>query len=90
MEQRIEQEFGLGPVLGQYFSAIPDETILSISDISELLGRSEETIRRWCREGKLPSYSFGGKYGILGAEFKNFILNSKKRSKKVRRDFQCH
>jgi excisionase family DNA binding protein len=57
---------------------IPDDCILNPEQIAELLGVSLETVRRWCRTGKVSSYSFGGKYIIIGNDFKTFIKRSKK------------
>ena len=35
---------------------VPDEMILNPEDISKLVGMHVESVRRWCREGKLESY----------------------------------
>ncbi|WP_066061372.1 helix-turn-helix domain-containing protein [Neobacillus soli] len=82
MNYEFEKKLGLTPQLNKLFKAIPDESVLTPEDIAELLNRSKETVRRWCRKGKLPSYSFGGKYTILGNDFKKFMLDSHSRSKK--------
>lgn len=56
---------------------VPDNTILNPEDISKLLNMHVESVRRWCRQGKLVSYSFGNKYIITGSDFKKFMRNSK-------------
>ncbi|MGE8205859.1 helix-turn-helix domain-containing protein [Heyndrickxia sp. NPDC080065] len=56
---------------------LPDETILHPEEISELINMHVESVRRWCRNGKLPSYSFGGKYIIVGEDFKEFMMKAK-------------
>lgn len=35
---------------------VPDEAILLAEKIAELLGFHPESVRRWCRSGKLSSY----------------------------------
>lgn len=56
---------------------VEDEAILHPEDISQLVNMHVESVRRWCRQGKLPSYSFGNKYVIVGEDFKNFMKRSK-------------
>lgn len=56
---------------------VPDEMILHPEDISKLVGMHVESVRRWCREGKLESYCFGNKYIIVGEKFKEFMVRSK-------------
>ena len=59
------------------------EEILSVNDISKKLGVSEETVRRWIREGKLKSINTIGKKGepkkITMDSFNDFMLTYKKR-----------
>ncbi len=56
---------------------LPDEEILNPEDIAVLVGMHVESVRRWCRQGKLPSYCFGNKYIIVGEDFKIFMKRSK-------------
>lgn len=56
---------------------IPDEEILHPEEIAVLVGMHVESVRRWCRQGKLPSYCFGNKYIIVGEDFKIFMERSK-------------
>lgn len=60
---------------------VPDEAILQAEEIAELLGFHVESVRRWCRQGKLHSYSFGNKYIIVGEDFKEFIKQAKTKPK---------
>lgn len=85
MDYQLEKKLRLAPSLNKLFNAIPDESVLSPEDIAELLQRSKETVRRWCRTGKLPAYNFGGKYTILGNDFKEFMLHGHTRSEKDRK-----
>lgn len=88
MDYQLENNLGLTPRLNKIFDAIPDEAVLCPEDISELLQRSNETVRRWCRSGKLPSYNFGGKYTIMGNDFKKYMHMSLKRGSKFERLIQ--
>lgn len=63
------------------FSDIPDDSVLKCENIAELLGRSKECVRNWCREGKLPSYKFGGQYVVMGSDFKTFMRKAKVRTR---------
>lgn len=74
--------------ISKTFESVPDEAVLSPGVIAELLCRSNETIRRWCRSGRLPSYSFGGKYIIIGEDFKRFMKQAKTGSKELRDLFE--
>lgn len=52
--------------------SIDNDVILSPSNIARLIGVHEETVRRWCRNGKLKCLSPFGRYKIRGADFKAF------------------
>lgn len=60
---------------------VPDDAVLHIEDIAKLVNMHEESVRRWCRNGKLPSYNFGNKYIVVGADFKSFMKRSKVKSR---------
>jgi excisionase family DNA binding protein len=77
----MEKELGLTPDLHPIFKRIEDEEPLSPERIADMIGVSKETVRRWCRTGVLPNYNFGGKYVIIGSDFKAFMLKSKTRRK---------
>jgi excisionase family DNA binding protein len=57
---------------------VPDDIILAPNDVAKLVNTTASTVRRWCANGKLPSYNFGGKYCITGSDFKIFMKRSKK------------
>ncbi|MFC7685788.1 helix-turn-helix domain-containing protein [Ureibacillus sp. GCM10028918] len=80
----IIKELGLQPSIEQ-FEFIPDDWVLTPIDVANLTGMSAITIRRWCREGKIPSYQFQRKYVITGKEFKKFLKRAKIQSKFIRR-----
>lgn len=65
---------------------VPDETVLTPEDIAILVNMHVESVRRWCRNGKLPSYSFGSKYIILGEDFKKFMTRAKSKKSWDRED----
>jgi len=88
-DYKLENELGKTPEvsLGK-IDFLPDEAILSPKDIAELLGRSKETIRRWCREGKLEAFGSGGYYMIKGWQFKKFMRKSHTRNNQLQRMFR--
>jgi excisionase family DNA binding protein len=65
------------PDLHEKFEAIPDDACLGPDFISNALNVSKETVRRWCRTGKLSAYTFGGRYVVVGSDFKDFLRRSK-------------
>lgn len=60
---------------------VPNDTVLHIEDIAKLVNMHEESVRRWCRSGKLPSYNFGNKYIVVGSDFKSFMKSSRVKSR---------
>jgi excisionase family DNA binding protein len=69
MDKRIHEIFN-----------VPDDLIMNPEDISIMVNMHVESVRRWCRNGKLPSYCFGKKYIILGEDFKKFMAEAKVKS----------
>lgn len=59
--------------LPRIFEMIPDDILLTTIDISELLSVHPETVRRWCRTGKIRIYTPGGQYKIQGIDLKEFL-----------------
>ena len=57
----------------QTIQLIDDEDLLSVDEISDLLNRSNETVRRWIRKGELTPLTVG-RYQIEGRELKRFLL----------------
>ncbi|PLT28201.1 helix-turn-helix domain-containing protein [Peribacillus deserti] len=82
------KKFGLEPKLHDLFCAIPDDSVLTPYQIASILVRSEETIRRWCRKGKLPAYNWGGKYAIMGSDFKIFMQTSHNKKDNIGKFFK--
>lgn len=66
--------------LHDVFSVL-DEEILHLEDIAQMTNMHIESVRRWCRRGKLPSYNFGKKYIVVGSDFKEFMRKSKSKSR---------
>lgn len=56
---------------------VNDDEILHAEDIAKLVNMHVESVRRWCRTGKLTSYNFGNKYIIVGVDFKHFMKRAK-------------
>ncbi|OIK15389.1 hypothetical protein BIV60_09555 [Bacillus sp. MUM 116] len=53
------------------------DAILHVETIAEMVGMTQETVRAWCRSGKLPSYQFGKKYVVTGEDFMEFMKLSR-------------
>jgi excisionase family DNA binding protein len=56
---------------------VEDDAVLHVEDIAKMTNMHVESVRRWCRTGKLSSYCFGNKYIIVGSDFKDFMSMSK-------------
>jgi excisionase family DNA binding protein len=56
---------------------VPDDAALTPAMIAKILNVHEETVRRWCRSGKIPCYNFAGSYVIPGSDFKEFARRAK-------------
>lgn len=72
----FDQTVDLLAEINPYFKAIPDEAVFSPEQVAQILNKSAETIRRWCRQQKLPSYCQGA-YVILGNDLKQFLIQSR-------------
>ena len=64
--------------LPSYYRFIMDDQVLTPEEISSAIGVHTETVRRWCRDGKIRSESFGH-YRIKGIELKKFLFEKDKR-----------
>jgi len=84
MKINIEKTMGLSKNIHPMFQ-VDDEAILSPEEISQLIGMNVETVRRWCRQGKLDCYNCAGKYIIPGSSFNSFMEKSRKRNKLVQK-----
>ncbi|MED3550308.1 helix-turn-helix domain-containing protein [Cytobacillus praedii] len=60
---------------------VDDFEVLHVEEIAKLTKMHVESVRRWCRSGKLPSYQFGGKFIVTGSDFKTFMKRSKVKPK---------
>lgn len=70
--QEVAQQYPFR--LPRIFTMIDDEMMLAPSDISELVGVKTETVRNWCRQGKLRIISPIGRYMIQGDDLKEFMF----------------
>lgn len=59
-----------------HFSELPE--LLTVKDIAGILSQSEQTIRRLCREGELPSVRIGRRLYVPRHEFAEHIENALK------------
>lgn len=41
-----------------------DDELLSVEDVTRILKVSKATVRRWCRQGKLPAARIGKAYRV--------------------------
>lgn len=60
--------------LPELIKIIDDDEVLEPRQIAEMLHKSEETVRRWCRKGQLLNISPTGHYKIYGKDLKEFFL----------------
>jgi len=67
------REYGLEGKIPYIFEKIRDEDLLTPSDVAELTGYSDETIRRWCRSWKLKTITGRPPYNIRGIDLKEYL-----------------
>lgn len=60
---------------------VPDDMILNVDLVAEMLGITPKTVRRWFQENKLPSCNPGGHHRVKGKDLKEFIKNKPKRTR---------
>lgn len=53
------------------------EKVLNIREASNLLGVTETTLRKYCRENKIESKNIGGKWYILPENLLKFVTPQK-------------
>jgi excisionase family DNA binding protein len=70
------KKIGLDKGIHDMFN-VPDDCILKPEDVASMLRVHTETVRVWCRKGKLDAYTFGGQYAIVGSSFKEFMRKSR-------------
>lgn len=70
MNVQIESLYAL-----ELLRMIGDDDVFSTSQVGELLGKDPETVRRWCRTGKVQTLG-PGHYRISGQDLKRFIKMS--------------
>jgi len=74
LEKTLAEAKYLGEELPEIIEMIDDDMVLTPKDVSELIGKSSETVRRWCRTGKLKTLGGYGHFRISGKEFKKFMF----------------
>jgi excisionase family DNA binding protein len=50
--------------------------IYTVEEVAEALRLHEYTIRRLCREGKIPAFKVGGQWRFRKEDIENFITKS--------------
>jgi excisionase family DNA binding protein len=79
-----EKRMGLTPKLSPFMETIPDDCILTPEELSVYMGLSVRQVRRYCEQGKIPTYCFGRKYIVYGMDFKDFMRKSQVRRSSIR------
>lgn len=51
------------------------ETTLSVEEVAVYVGVGEETVRRWCRSGKMGHYKVGNLFRIKSSDLHTFLEN---------------
>jgi excisionase family DNA binding protein len=46
---------------------------ITVEQIAENLGISDDLVRKWIREKKLPAYQFGKEYRVKIVEYEKFV-----------------
>jgi excisionase family DNA binding protein len=46
---------------------------ITVEQIAENLGVSDDLVRKWIREKKLPAYQFGKEYRVKIVEYEKFV-----------------
>lgn len=52
------------------------DKIIGVSELAKFFGVSDQTIWRWCKSGKIPSFKIGGQWKIRQSDL-NRIINQK-------------
>lgn len=47
-----------------------DDEVLTVSQVARRVGRSRQTVNKWCREHRLTKVERGGVRGILASELR--------------------
>ncbi|CAM3664709.1 helix-turn-helix domain-containing protein [Brevibacillus invocatus] len=79
-----EKELGLTPSLNDVLNVIEDDAVFSPDQVAHLVGRAPKTVRRWCSEGRINAYSWGGRYVVYGVDIKAFMKKAHNRKKHVK------
>ncbi|WML45397.1 helix-turn-helix domain-containing protein [Neobacillus sp. PS3-40] len=59
--------------MGFLYVDFEDNEIFTPEKIATMWGFHPETVRSWCRTGKIKSHKWNGKYAISGKDFKDYI-----------------
>lgn len=51
---------------------------LKLKDVTELLNISEDTLKRWITDGKIPYYRLSNQYRFNRSEIENWVLSNKR------------
>ena len=56
------------------------DEFLTIREVAQLLKLSEATIRKWCREGRLPALKLGKAYRIRRSDIDRLFEQARKKT----------
>jgi len=70
------KEIGIEPseALPEFFEKIEDDFPYTVEEIAQTLHKSKETIRRWCRQGKVKIEG-QRPFTVMGIELKRYLFN---------------
>lgn len=55
-----------------------DDVYLTVEEIAKQLRVSQDTVRRWIREGRLPAIDLIGQYRIKREDYEKFLAQRRK------------
>lgn len=68
------EQLGWADALPDVFHKIPDFGVFSPKELAPFVNKSEATVRRWIRDGKIDILD-AGHYQIKGIDFKRFLYH---------------
>jgi len=75
VKERIEREFSvfLQNIIKKLDRELPPKTCFTVNEVSEILGVSGKTVRRWLKQGKLQAFKTEATWRITREELLRFI-----------------
>lgn len=63
--------------MSKEYSEMQLEKWVNLEDVAEHLSLSQDTVRAWIREGKLPAYKAGKRYKFKISEVDEWVRNGR-------------